>query len=102
MITDIIYDANQAIEDYLVNVAEVTGEELGLDPRALYRGWADSEVIVVKSEADRSLQYYGGFEYVDKEARTVIGDYVIYNREYDDRVESALDYLKQTKTEEDA
>jgi hypothetical protein len=100
-ITDIIYDAEQAIEDYLANLTEVSGKDLGLDPRALHQGWADNEAIIVSKSSDRSLQYYGGFEYVDTEARTVIGDYVIYTCGNDEsgRVESSMECWKETVAE---
>jgi hypothetical protein len=100
-ITDIIYDAEQAITDYLANLTEVSGKDLALDPRALHQGWADNESIIVSLSSDRSLQYYGGFGYVDTEARTVIGDYVIYTCGNDEsgRVKSSLEYWKENVAE---
>jgi hypothetical protein len=96
MLGDIIYDAEQAIADYIdKNGTEVNGRTLGLDPRALHRGWVVDDMIVVRSDADRSLQYYGGFEYVDSAARKTIGDFVFYDRNEDERVDGALECFEQ-------
>lgn len=67
-------------------MSEVQAKELGLDPRAFW-GYAfvDETAIVVIKEQDRSLQYYGGFEYVDEAYRREVGDYVFYLAE-DNRV----------------
>mgnify|MGYP000850199390 FL=1 len=92
MLGDIIYDAEQAIASYLdENATEVNGEALGLDPRALYRGWVADDMLIVRVDADRSLQYYGGFEYVNSDARKTVGDFVFYDRHEDERVDGALE-----------
>ena len=70
----------------------VSAEQLGLDPRAASCLWVDDDCIVVEKQQDRSLQYYGGFEYVDKECRTEVGDYVVYFAE-NNRVRGHLDRL---------
>jgi hypothetical protein len=92
-IENIIYDATQAIRDFLATDAakEVNGEQLGLDPnRALWRGWVTSEALIIEAQHDNRLRYYGGFEYVDASARQQVGDYVIYMREQDERVDGAI------------
>ena len=43
------------------------------------------EGILVSSSDDNRLQYYGGFEYVEKQYRQEVGDYVFYSAN-DDRV----------------
>jgi hypothetical protein len=67
-------------------MTEVTAEQLGLDKRAFW-GYAyiDETAVVVIKEQTRTLDYYGGFEYVDKDYRREVGDYVFYLAE-DDRV----------------
>jgi len=59
-------------------MTEVTAEEVGLDRRAAYRLYVSEDTIAVSKDADRTLQYYGGFEYVDKEYRQEMGDWVFY------------------------
>lgn len=51
-----------------------------LDPRVgrLYSD-PDRTLIAVRLEGQRSLEYYGGFEYIDREYVHAIGDWVIYD-----------------------
>ena len=70
---------------------EVKAEQLGLDYRAFWGyAYVDETAIVVIKEQDRTLQYYGGFEYVDKAYRREVGDYVFYLAE-DERVRSHIE-----------
>jgi hypothetical protein len=63
---------------------------LGLDNRCNYSGiWINGDYIVVKKSEKRVMEYYGGFEYVDRDYVTEIGDYVIYSRE-DGRVDDHI------------
>lgn len=63
---------------------------LGLDPRSGYKFWIGDQHIVVEQVRSGSLNYYGGFEYVDREHITSIGGYVFYAA-LDSRVAEALD-----------
>lgn len=65
-------------------------EEFGMDRRAAYRLWADRDCIIVSAGDDRHLQYYAGFEYVDKDFRYELADYVVYLAE-DERVRDHLE-----------
>ena len=79
---------------------EVQAKQLGLDPRAFWGyAYVDKSAIVVNKDQDRSLQYYGGFEYVDKAYRREVGDYVFYLAE-DDRVREHLDHVFVTEDAE--
>lgn len=64
-----------------------------LDPRAIggtvYVG--EDYIAVIRMNA-HVLDYYGGFEYVDKECRMEAGDYVFYSA-LDERVRRVLDEL---------
>ena len=101
MLHDIVYNAQQMVLDYVLKDGrEVSGETLGLDPRALHRGWVTSGALVVASNHDSSLQYYGGFEYVEKSARTVVGNYVIYWRDEDERVDGAISCAEEVFEQE--
>ena len=82
---------------YVAKMTEVIGEDLGLDSRAAYRLYVDETCIAVDKRNDRTLQYYGGFEYVDKDFRREMGNWVFYSAE-DDRVASALEFLEEKES----
>ena len=91
MISDFVFRMNGQIERYVIDHMErTTAKELGLDPRAGYDLYITKDGIAVEKEADRVLQYYGGFEYVEKEFRTELGEYVFYSIG-DERVYDCLD-----------
>lgn len=87
---------DELIDGYLNGAQEVLPEDLGLDRRAAYRLFITDDVIAVTKDGDRSLQYYGGFEYVDPEYRRELGSWVFYSAE-DDRVAGHLDRYKETE-----
>ena len=60
------------------NMDLVPASDLGLDPRC-GRLFVNDEGIAVSKDSDRSLQYYGGFEYVDKDYRHELGEFVFYS-----------------------
>ena len=94
---NLINEINQKVEIYVGSLTEVKGQDLGLDER-VGRVYTDGhEGIVVHREADRRLQYYGGFEYVDKYYRQELGDYVFY-MQGDDRVDECLDAYRRLET----
>ena len=71
---------------FVGQMTEVTAEQLGLDPRSFWGvAYVDESAIVVIKEQTRTLDYYGGFDYVDRDYRREVGDYVFYLAE-DDRV----------------
>jgi hypothetical protein len=77
--------------------------KFGLDQRAAYSGiYADvenEEFVAVTAGSDRILQYYGGFEYINKEFRYELGGYVFYLSESDGdgRVNACFERLKMSK-----
>lgn len=83
----------------------VNAEELGLDPRAGYklyisRGEYDGcGIIACKDSNVRTMNYYGGFEYVSEECVKRFGEWTVYSEE-DDRVKSALDIYYNRESEE--
>lgn len=87
---------DELIDGYLNGAQEVLPADLGLDRRAAYRLFVIDDVIAVTKGDDRNLQYYGGFEYVDKEYRKELGNWVFYSAE-DDRVAGHLDRYKETE-----
>jgi len=85
---DLIENINVQIAEFVdAHMQEVqpARDNIGLDPRAAYSLYINDSAIAVPKSQDRSLQYYGGFEYVDSEYRVELGDYVFYMAE-DERV----------------
>lgn len=91
---DSIYDLIDDIADKaeaIVREMELTNATaVGLDQRAAYRVWVNRECIAIRGSDDRTMQYYGGFEYVDKDYRHQLGDYVFYMAD-DDRVQRHIE-----------
>ena len=82
---------------------ETQPENLGLDRRAGYRLLVTEDAVIVQSSGRGPLDYYGGFEYVDKNCVTVLGSYVVYSAQ-DERVKECLDvYFQRSEqyTDED-
>lgn len=77
---------------------EVTPKEIGLDSRVGYHLFIKDDYIAISKDNRRSLDYYGGFEYVDEEHVTVLGDMVFYSAN-DERVQGHLnEYFMQEET----
>ena len=68
---------------------------LGLDQRAAHVIFRGPTWLAVPKTENRNLRYYGGFEYVDDECITELGDYVFYFTD-DSRV---LDHWEQAAEE---
>ncbi len=76
---EIVDDTNMAVYEHVLAVAkEHNAVGCGLDPRAYYGKMWVSEAWIAVNTATRSLDYYGGFEYVTGEDRKVIGDWTFY------------------------
>lgn len=93
--TDIQMIVDQ-LEDQLRNQLDecpcVKADELGLDPRC-GRAFVGDDCLIVESNYQRTFDYYGGFEYVDKEMIQPVGRYVVYYAGHDDdscRVREAI------------
>ena len=76
-----IEEVKTAADEVIEGMTQIKPEQCGLDNRAGYRLWINEDAIAVNRRNDNTLQYYGGFEYVDKENRVELGDYVFYLRE---------------------
>jgi len=93
MLYDVVYDAEQAMTQYLEdNSTWVSAEAVGLDRRAglLY---VTEDAIVARGRTN-SLDYYGGFEYVDTEYKTQVGEYTVYFAD-DERVAGCLELYRE-------
>jgi len=93
-VLDLMQDLETQILNTVASLPEVRAEDLGLDRRAAYTLWIDEDAVIVRKSEDRTLQYFGGFEYVDSSARMECGDYVIYTND-DSRVYDCLDYYNE-------
>lgn len=90
---DEVYNkAEELAEEALSDAKELRAEVLGLDPRAAYRLWAGEDFIACRTSEDRGLQYYGGFEYIEREHRQELGGYIFYSAA-SERVQGHLDNL---------
>ena len=92
----------EVVDNYLEeNAVDAKNSQLGLDDRA---GWGlkviRGEAIACKVQYDSKLQYYGGFEYVDKGCRRQVGEWVFYDYN-DSRVASHLDRFDEECPDED-
>jgi hypothetical protein len=101
---NLLVDIQDKVEEMLKGCELVHDlSKLGLDQRAAYSGiyvdLEDEEFVAVAAGSDRILQYYGGFEYIDKEYRHELGNYVFYMTENDGegRVNRCFETLKMSK-----
>ena len=95
---ELIDNVTELTDSFVGKMGKVPAVKLGLDNRcgSLF---IDPDCIAVYKANDRSLQYYGGFEYVDTTFRYEMGDYVFYSYE-DSRVQDHLDeYLNSVEVE---
>lgn len=78
-IYDFLDDVNEKMERRVFDMNSVycSRTNIGLDERC-GRIFIDEECIIVPKSNRRVIDYYGGFEYVDKEFIQEIGDYVVY------------------------
>lgn len=95
-IHDILVDVNNSMYELTRSMNHVKADKIGLDPRA---GWVfvNEDCIIVEG-GTRSIDYYGGFEYVDESSRTQLGDYVVFDCS-DDRVQEAIDCFLENEEE---
>ena len=88
---DMMFDVNVLVTQALTEAQEVSPEQLGLDRRAC---WANMKVtdefIAVPMAQDRTMRYYGGFEYVTEGVMT-IGEMKVYFADGNTRVQNVLD-----------
>lgn len=98
-VLNLVYDLDDQIRNTVASLPCVRAEDLGLDRRAAYTVWVDEDALIVRKNEDRTLQYYGGFEYVDKDARIECGDYVIYSND-DSRVADCLEQYYEAQEED--
>ena len=90
---DLMWQVSEAVKTFLGKAREVSASELGLDQRAAWGSvYVTPECLAVRVDNEGSLRYYGGFEYVSKEYRVGMGEWVFYLAE-DSRVREHLAHL---------
>jgi hypothetical protein len=89
-IADLIEEIEDRMTEIVGNLTCVSADKIGLDYRA-GRVYVSHEGIIVDGGSRRTLEYYGGFEYVDRDYVKEIGGFTFYSRD-DDRVEDAVSY----------
>jgi len=95
---ELMNTVDQSVEQFIEDETELVEAELiGLDRRAAYGGLRICEdcIVALKSQ-DKNLQYYGGFEYIEQEYRSVMGGYVFYSGE-DERVQEHIQKWLESK-----
>ncbi len=88
----------EAVQKYIEesNVVEIGAhglEELGLDFRC-GRILISVDEGFVAAGSPRSIEYYGGWEYIDSEYKLDAGDYRFYDREAN-RVDAVIQYYRE-------
>lgn len=86
---ELIEEVNSKVDSFVDMMEDVSPKVIGLDRRCARKLHISEDAIIVSKLNDRNLQYYGGFEYVDSEYRTELGDWVIYYAE-DERVQEHI------------
>ena len=94
-ILEFIEDTNSQFDELVQQLPNVSAAEINLDPRA-GKVYVDVEnyLIIVHDRFIRTINYYGGFEYVNEDAITKFGNYTIFHAD-DNRVESAISYFEE-------
>ena len=92
-------EIDKMVDRYFENASavRVDAEEIGLDSRAGYV-FLSTEEGWVASRNTRSLEYYGGFEYIGEDYKVTVGEMTFYSEEHS-RVADALEYFKNKQGE---
>ena len=88
----------QMVDEYFEDseAQRVSAEAVGLDHRAGYV-FVSTEEGWIASRNTRSLEYYGGFEYIGEEYRVTVGEITFYSDD-DSRVWDAIEYFNDLQT----
>jgi len=97
---DIVDGVIEQVEQAVHQLPRIRADEIGLDRRAgfVYID-TDTKVIIAEGHNIRSLEYYGGFEYVDNDSTQTIGQFKIYGVEETSRVQRALEFYRNNSGE---
>jgi len=79
----------EAVSKFINMAEEIKPAVCGLDKRVGYKLYITEDVIACRINDDKALQYYGGFEYVEQDCRSVMANYVFYSGD-DERVQEHI------------
>lgn len=98
MLTQIDEQIEKLMWDFIHNDCKVGDrDKTGIDPRAFIGTfWYNYDAIIIVKGNERSLNYYGGFEYIDADYIREYGNYVVYSAEAD-RVQEVLENLMENE-----
>jgi len=96
MLYDMLERFNTEVKQYIdENMTVCTAESMGLDKRAGYHLYVSEDGIAVHERSRRSLEYYGGFEYVDRECVQTMGNYTFYLVDDDQVYDCVHEYMNK-------
>ena len=94
-----MWELERQVEELVMKYLEESGavyvgaDLLGLDYRC-GRVHISVEEDFIAVNSTYSIEYYGGFEYIDSDYKTTIGHITFYSSEHS-RVRDAIDYYKE-------
>ena len=91
----------QMVDQYFEDsgAQRVSAEAVGLDHRAGYV-FISTEEGWIASRNTRSLEYYGGFEYIGEEYKVIVGATTFYSSDHS-RVSDAIEHYEEQQQQED-
>lgn len=98
----LLEDVDAIVEQLIkTKTTEVRASDLNLDSRCgNVRVTEDLDCIIIEEGCTRTINYYGGFEYVDQDYVTKYGNFTIYYSD-SERVAGHLDYYKEYSLNKD-
>jgi hypothetical protein len=101
---ELFEEIDNLVEEFIKDCVPLTSSDVHVidAQRSFYSGWTDEDrtVLIIPAGARSTLDYYGGFEYVDKSCVREIGNYVFYEAKAG-RVAEALGVAHDDDNEEE-
>ena len=97
-----MWELEQQVTELLKNYMEEAGavcvgaEDVGLDPRCGRVHISVDENWIAVEGSTSSIDYYGGFEYINECDKKTIGEFTFYEGEECNRVSSAIERFAQS------
>ncbi len=90
----------ELLEEYMAfsGAVRVSAEDVGLDVRCGFVWISTDENWLAVAGSTRNIDYYGGFEYIDEQAKKTIDRYTFYEGECE-RIESCLEFYREHNEE---
>ena len=79
-------------QEFINALTKVSARDVGLDC-AIGRIYVGDGCIVVNKSKQGTIEYYGGFQYIDKENVEHLGNYVVYSNH--DRVDDVIERFEE-------